>query len=136
MNRQLSDEEIKAIYDYHNLDQQKLQGLKDTANWLHINSIQVTTVASLGHPTSCCSAAEIMVVFFHTMKYNHQDSRDPSNNRFVLSKGHRLSYVAISFLGQGHGAAYGMAYTGKYFSQASHCVYCLVGDGEVSEVSM
>lgn len=39
------------------------------------------------HPTSCCSAAEIMaVLFFHTMRYKPQDPRNPHNDRFVLSK--------------------------------------------------
>lgn len=39
------------------------------------------------HPTSCCSAAEIMaVLFFHTMRYKAQDPRNPHNDRFVLSK--------------------------------------------------
>lgn len=39
------------------------------------------------HPTSCCSAAEIMaVLFFHTMRYKPQDPWNPHNDRFVLSK--------------------------------------------------
>lgn len=39
------------------------------------------------HPTSCCSAAEIMaVLFFHTMRYKALDPRNPHNDRFVLSK--------------------------------------------------
>ncbi|XP_043823059.1 transketolase [Dromiciops gliroides] len=161
--------------DYHKPDQQKLQALKDTANRLRINSIQATTTAGSGHPTSCCSAAEIMaVLFFHTMKYKPQDPRDPSNDRFVLSKGHAapilyavwaeagflpeaellnlrkissildghpvpkqaFTDVATGSLGQGLGAACGMAYTGKYFDKASYRVYCLLGDGEISEGSV
>lgn len=39
------------------------------------------------HPTSCCSAAEIMsVLFFHTMRYKTEDPRNQCNDRFVLSK--------------------------------------------------
>lgn len=39
------------------------------------------------HPTSCCSAAEIMaVLFFHTMRYKALDPRNPHSDRFVLSK--------------------------------------------------
>lgn len=72
---------------YHKPDQQKLQALKDTANRLRISSIQATTAAGSGHPTSCCSAAEIMaVLFFHTMRYKALDPRNPHNDRFVLSK--------------------------------------------------
>ncbi|XP_006892852.1 PREDICTED: transketolase-like protein 2 [Elephantulus edwardii] len=46
----------------------------------------------------------------------------------------RLSFVdvATGSLGQGLGAACGMAYTGKYFDKASYRVYCLIGDGETS----
>ncbi|XP_074140574.1 transketolase [Sminthopsis crassicaudata] len=161
--------------DYHKPDQQKLQALKDAANRLRIHSIQATTAAGSGHPTSCCSVAEIMaVLFFHTMKYKPQDPRDASNDRFVLSKGHAapilyavwaeagflpegellnlrkissildghpvpkqaFTDVATGSLGQGLGAACGMAYTGKYFDKASYRVYCLLGDGELSEGSV
>lgn len=44
--------------------------------------------------------------------------------------------VATGSLGQGLGAACGMAYTGKYFDKASYRVYCLLGDGELSEGSV
>lgn len=41
------------------------------------------------HPTSCASMAEIMsVLFFHTMRYKISVPKDPSNDRFILSKGH------------------------------------------------
>ncbi|KAM4769052.1 transketolase [Cyanocitta cristata] len=161
--------------DYHKPDQQTLQALKDTANRLRINSIKATTAAGSGHPTSCCSAAEIMsVLFFHTMRYKVQDPRNASNDRFVLSKGHAapilysvwaeagflqeaellnlrkidsvleghpvprqaFTDVATGSLGQGLGAACGMAYTGKFFDRASYRVYCLLGDGELSEGSV
>lgn len=44
--------------------------------------------------------------------------------------------VATGSLGQGLGAACGMAYTGKFFDKASYRVFCLLGDGEVSEGSV
>ncbi|XP_028680902.1 transketolase [Erpetoichthys calabaricus] len=160
---------------YHKPDQQTLQTLKDIATRLRINSIKATTAAGSGHPTSCCSMAEIMsVVFFHTMKYKTLEPRHPCNDRFVLSKGHAAPIlyavwaeagflkesellnlrkldsileghpvprqqfvdVATGSLGQGLGAACGMAYTGKYFDKASYRVYCLLGDGELSEGSV
>ncbi|XP_074134027.1 transketolase-like protein 1 [Sminthopsis crassicaudata] len=152
-----------------------LQALRDMANRLRIHSIQATCASNSGHPTSCCSAAEIMsVLFFYTMKYKPTEPGNPSNDRFILSKGHaapilyaawaeagdvnhadllnlrkidcdleghptpRLSFVdvATGSLGQGLGAACGMAYTGKYFDKASYRVYCLMGDGESSEGSV
>nr|XP_020035178.1 transketolase-like protein 2 isoform X2 [Castor canadensis] len=107
------------------------------ANRLRIHSIRATCASSSGHPTSCCSAAEIMaVLFFHTMRYKQTDPKHPDNDRFILSK--RLSFVdvATGSLGQGLGAACGMAYTGKYFDKASYRVFCLMGDGESSEGSV
>uniref|UniRef100_A0A8C8K4P2 Transketolase n=1 Tax=Oncorhynchus tshawytscha TaxID=74940 RepID=A0A8C8K4P2_ONCTS len=162
--------------DYHKPDQQTLQTLRNIANRLRINSIKATTAAGSGHPTSCCSVAEIMsVLFFHTMKYRPEEPRNINSDRFVLSKGHaapvlyavwaetgylkesellnlrkvdsileghpvpvRIGFVdvATGSLGQGLGAACGMAYTGKYFDKASYSVYCLLGDGEMSEGSV
>ncbi|KAH9392647.1 Transketolase-like protein 2 [Tyrophagus putrescentiae] len=61
--------------------------LEDIANRLRIHSVNATTAAN--HPTSCASMAEIMsVLFFHTMKYSVEKPKDPSNDRFILSKGH------------------------------------------------
>ncbi|XP_078061465.1 transketolase-like [Mustelus asterias] len=156
-------------------DSKGRQTLRDIANRLRILSIKATCASNSGHPTSCCSSAEIMsVLFFHVMKYKAKAPRDPNNDRFVLSKGHaapilyaawveagyveeselmklrkvgclleghptpKLAFVdvATGSLGQGLGAACGMAYTGKYFDRASYRVYCLIGDGESSEGSI
>uniref|UniRef100_A0AAY4D3Y5 Transketolase n=1 Tax=Denticeps clupeoides TaxID=299321 RepID=A0AAY4D3Y5_9TELE len=119
---------------YHKPDEKTLQGLKDVANKLRINSIKATCASNSGHPTSCCSAAEIMsVLFFHTMRYKPKDPRNACNDRFVMSKKLAFVDVATGSLGQGLGAACGMAYTGKHFDKASYRVYCMMGDGECSE---
>uniref|UniRef100_A0AAQ5ZXK4 Transketolase n=1 Tax=Amphiprion ocellaris TaxID=80972 RepID=A0AAQ5ZXK4_AMPOC len=120
--------------DYHKPDQQTVQALRNIAHRLRINSIKATTAAGSGHPTSCCSVAEIMsVLFFHTMKYRPEDPRNFNNDRFILSKKQQFVDVATGSLGQGLGVACGMAYTGKYFDKSSYRVYCLLGDGEMSE---
>lgn len=63
--------------------------LQAVANRLRVHSIRSTNAAGSGHPTSCSSMAEIMaVLFFHTMRYKTSDPRNPSSDRFVLSKGH------------------------------------------------
>ncbi|KAM6925223.1 transketolase-like protein 2 [Xenentodon cancila] len=160
---------------YHKPDEKTLQGLKDIANKLRIHSIKATDASNSGHPTSCCSAADLMsVLFFHTMRYKADDPRNQCNDRFVLSKGHaapilyaawveagyvkesdllnlrkfdcdleghptpKLAFVdvATGSLGQGLGAACGMAYTGKYFDKSSYRVYCMLGDGECAEGSV
>ncbi|XP_049610626.1 transketolase-like protein 2 [Syngnathus scovelli] len=70
-------------------DKATMQELKDVANKLRIHSIKATCASNSGHPTSCCSAAELMsVLFFHTMRYKTDDPGNPCNDRFVLSKGH------------------------------------------------
>jgi transketolase len=51
--------------------------------------IDVICLPLHSHPTSCASIAEIMsVLFFNTMRYKLSSPRDPSSDRFVLSKGH------------------------------------------------
>ncbi|XP_046405585.1 transketolase isoform X2 [Ischnura elegans] len=65
------------------------QILRDIAHKLRVHSIQSTNASKSGHPTSCSSMAEVMsVLFFHTMRYKVSEPKHPSNDRFVLSKGH------------------------------------------------
>jgi len=74
---------------FHKPDAGTIQSLKDIANKMRISSIEMTNASNSGHPTSCCSAAEIMsVLFFNVMKYKASDPRNPAADRFVLSKGH------------------------------------------------
>jgi transketolase len=63
--------------------------LSDAANRLRISAIEQTTKANSGHPTSSCSAAEIVsTLFFSEMRYSVKEPRNESADRFVLSKGH------------------------------------------------
>src|SRR5580704_15148201 len=71
--------------------------LKGIANQLRIHSINATTAAGSGHPTSCCSAADLVAaLFFSQMKFDPKNPRYYNNVRFVLSKGHAapLLYAA------------------------------------------
>jgi transketolase len=71
--------------------------LKGIANQLRIHSIASTTAAGSGHPTSCCSAADVVAaLFFGHMRYNPKDPHFYNNDRFILSKGHAapLLYAA------------------------------------------
>jgi transketolase len=66
-----------------------VSALQNVANQLRIDSIESTSAAGSGHPTSCCSMAELMaVLFFDEMRYEVAHPRNPNNDRFVLSKGH------------------------------------------------
>jgi len=67
----------------------ELAEMQNAAHRLRIDSIESTTVAGSGHPTSCASAAELMSVLFkRQMRYHVQDPGNAANDRFVLSKGH------------------------------------------------
>ncbi|CAH8473361.1 unnamed protein product [Schistosoma mattheei] len=80
----------------------EVQVLKDVATRLRINSVKATEAAGSGHPTSCSSLAEIMsVLFLKEMHYKPQSPKNPSNDRFVLSKGHAapILYAAWAQVG-------------------------------------
>lgn len=74
-----------------------LETLSGIANQLRIHSIAATTAAGSGHPSSCCSAADLVAaLFFGQMRYDPKDPQYYNNDRFVLSKGHAapLLYAA------------------------------------------
>src|SRR5580700_10161364 len=79
-----------------------LDALRDKARILRIHSLQMTTAAGSGHPTSCLSAAEIMAaVFFHAMQFDPANPNALAGDRFVLSKGHAapILYAALAEAG-------------------------------------
>ena len=66
-----------------------IPALKNIATRLRIDSIVSTTEAGSGHPTSCCSAADIVAaLFFAEMRFDPGDPHHVDSDRFVLSKGH------------------------------------------------
>jgi transketolase len=66
-----------------------IPALRIMANQLRIDSIRSTSAAGSGHPTSCCSAAELMAaLFFAEMRFQPKDPHNPDSDRFILSKGH------------------------------------------------
>jgi transketolase len=71
--------------------------LRNKAATLRIESVRATSESGSGHPSSCCSAADIVAtLFFSVMRYDPKNPRNPNNDRFVLSKGHAapLLYAA------------------------------------------
>jgi len=74
-----------------------IETLKGIANQLRVHSIAATTAAGSGHPTSCCSAADVVAaLFFAHMRYDPKNPHFYNNDRFILSKGHAapLLYAA------------------------------------------
>ncbi len=71
--------------------------LERVATRLRIASVRATSAAGSGHPSSCCSAADLVAaLFFGHMRFDPQDPQNDDNDRFVLSKGHAapLLYAA------------------------------------------
>src|SRR6059036_517120 len=66
-----------------------IETLVGIANQLRIHSINATTAAGSGHPTSCMSAADLVAaLFFGHMRYYPNNPGYYNNDRFILSKGH------------------------------------------------
>ena len=81
---------------------ESISALKNVATELRIDSIQSTTEAGSGHPTTCMSAAEIVAtLFFGEMRFDPKNPQNPDNDRFVLSKGHAapILYAAWAHAG-------------------------------------
>jgi transketolase len=76
--------------------------LRNIATQLRIDSVVSTTEAGSGHPTTCCSAAEIVAtLFFAEMHFKPQDPRNDGNDRFVLSKGHAAPILYAAWAAAG-----------------------------------
>jgi transketolase len=79
-----------------------LTGLRDRATRLRMQSIRATTAAGSGHPTSSCSAADLMAaLFFDVMRWSPEEPNAALSDRFVLSKGHAapVLYAALAEAG-------------------------------------
>ena len=75
----------------------RVAALKNIATRLRIDSVRATSESASGHPTTCCSAADVVAaLFFAEMRYDPRQLANPHSDRFVLSKGHAapLLYAA------------------------------------------
>lgn len=76
---------------------EQIATLQNKATHLRIESVRSTSEAGSGHPSSCCSAADLVAaLFFSVMRYDPKNPKAPNSDRFVLSKGHAapLLYAA------------------------------------------
>ncbi|MAE60232.1 MAG: transketolase [Planctomycetaceae bacterium] len=70
-------------------------------------SIDMTTAAGSGHPTTAASLAHLVtVLMYHHMRYNPADPANVTSDRLVLSEGHAVPivYAAAADLGVHFGA--------------------------------
>jgi transketolase len=73
--------------------------LDERALTLRRHSLEMIGQAQSGHPGGSLSAADIVaVLYFHHLKHNPKQPRDPGRDRFVLSKGHAapVLYAALA----------------------------------------
>ena len=87
---------------YNKPNRATITELKNIAIRLRCSSIRQTTRSKSGHPTTCCSAADILsVLFAHEMRYNVNKPLAAGNDRLILSKGHAapLLYAAWQEVG-------------------------------------
>jgi transketolase len=77
--------------------------LEHKAYKMRVESLQMTTQAGSGHPTSALSAADMVAaLFFYAMRFDPKNIKNPNNDHFILSKGHAVPilYAAWKELGQ------------------------------------
>jgi len=66
-----------------------LKSLGVMANRLRRHSLLSTSRAGSGHPSTCLSCAELVAgLFFHNLRFEVSNPKNPRNDRVVLSKGH------------------------------------------------
>ena len=75
----------------------RVPSLRNIATRLRLESVLATTESASGHPSTCCSAADIVAaLFFAEMRFDPKHPQLATADRFVLSKGHAapLLYAA------------------------------------------
>lgn len=66
-----------------------IRRFKDTARELRINILKMIHAAQSGHPGGALSAVEIVTaLYYHEMRIDPENPKDPDRDRFILSKGH------------------------------------------------
>ena len=77
--------------------------LRNIATQLRIDSVLATTEAGSGHPTTCCSAADIVATLFCAeMRFDPKRPQYSRNDRFILSKGHGAPVLYAAWAAVGY----------------------------------
>src|SRR4051812_41543700 len=65
-------------------------------------SVEMTTSAGSGHPSTALSLAHIVsVLMYHTMRWDPKDPWNPNNDRLVLSEGHAVPIIYAALADSG-----------------------------------
>ena len=81
------------------VDERERKQLEEKALKMRFDILEMIGVGRAGHLGGSSSAAEIVaVLYFHTMRINPKNYKDPSRDRFLLSKGHAVlaQYAALT----------------------------------------
>jgi transketolase len=85
------------------LNEEKLDSLKEIARDLRLDILEMTTKAGSGHPSSSFSAVEILAVLYFggVLQYRPEEPWWPKRDRFIMSKGHAapLLYAVLARAG-------------------------------------
>jgi transketolase len=77
--------------------------LQNVATQLRIDSVRSTSAAGSGHPSTCCSAADVVATLFcGEMRYDPKRPQHPRNDRFILSKGHGAPVLYAAWAAVGY----------------------------------
>jgi transketolase len=83
-------------------DTATVKKLERMALQLRFDLLDILGVGKVGHLGGSSSMAEIAAcLYFHTMRYDPKNPKDPDRDRFLLSKGHcvLIQYAALAELG-------------------------------------
>jgi len=76
--------------------------VRERANWIRRRSFRMVFEARQGHPGGDFSAADILAaLYFDVLRYDPQEPKAPSRDRFVMSKGHctGVLYATLALAG-------------------------------------
>jgi transketolase len=84
------------------LDERKIKDIKKLAVKLRRDVVEMIGVGNAGHLGGSCSLAETMaVLYFHKLRLDKNNLKDPNRDRLVLSKGHAalIQYACLCEMG-------------------------------------
>ncbi len=84
------------------MEQAKIDAVGEKARNIRIGIINALGLGRPGHLGGSMSAADaVAVLYFHKMNINPKDPKDPSRDRFIMSKGHAVlaQYAALAEAG-------------------------------------
>ena len=63
--------------------------LEERARFIRLETVRLTRIAGAGHYSAVFSCAELLsALYYHQLRLNPDEPRNPDRDRLVLSKGH------------------------------------------------